>query len=154
MEVALEVIEASRYCALITGGTSGDSDARTVDPFPPDEDMVIWIGTNPRSRKVAQIRRNPRVTLYYFDREGQGYVTIHGTARVVNDPKSKAKWWKDDWKSFYPDRARDYTLIAVTPRRLEVISEKHRVLGHPTTWAPPSINLSPASRKRLQNRAR
>ncbi len=40
--------------------------------------MVVWLATNPRTRKVAEIRRNPRVTLYYFDREAQAYVTIFG----------------------------------------------------------------------------
>jgi len=138
---AREVMAAARYCALITLDSSGRPHARTLDPFPPDEDMVVWLGTNPRSRKVAQIRRNPRVTLYYFDREGQAYVTISGIARLVNDPKEKAKRWKDEWKDFYPDRARDYLLIAVQPERLEVVSVKKGIVGDPGTWKPPSVNV-------------
>ena len=56
---AREIMTAARYCALITLDSSGRPQARTVDPFPPDENMVVWLGTNPRSRKVAEIRRNP-----------------------------------------------------------------------------------------------
>jgi general stress protein 26 len=142
ISVAREIIETARYCALITLDSAGRAQARTMDPFPPDERMVVWLATNPRSRKVAEIRRNRRVTLYYFDREGQAYVTIYGIARLVNDPKEKARRWKDEWKMFYPDRGKSYLLIAVTPQRLEVVSEKRGIVGDPKTWAPSVITFT------------
>ena len=138
---ARAIMTNARYCALITLDSSGRTQARTLDPFPPDENMVVWLGTNPRTRKVAEIRRNPRVTLYYFDREEQAYVTISGIARLVNDPKEKAEHWKDEWKDFYPDRAKDYLLITVKPERLEVVNVKKGIVGDPTTWRPPSVNF-------------
>jgi general stress protein 26 len=138
---AREIMATARYCALITLDSAGSPQARTLDPFLPDENMVVWLGTNPRSRKVAAIRRNPRVTLYYFDREGQAYVTISGIARLVNDSTEKAKRWKDEWKAFYPDRARDYLLIVVKPERLEVVSVRKGIVGDSNTWKPPSVNF-------------
>jgi len=141
---ARETMSAARYCALITQDSSGRPQARTLDPFPPDENMVVWLGTNPRSRKVAAIRRNPRVTLYYFDREAQAYVTIYGIARLVNDPKAKLKWWKDEWKDFYPDRTRDFLLIRVTPEKLEVVNVKKGIVGDPHTWKPLSVKFGSA----------
>ena len=138
---AREIMSAARYCALITLDSSSRPQARTVDPFAPDEDMKIWIGTNPRSRKVGEIRRNRRVTLYYFDRDAQAYVSISGTARLVNDPKEKAKRWKDEWKDFYPDRVRDYLLIVVTPEKLELVNVKKGIVGDPQTWKPPSVTF-------------
>src|SRR6266404_5512875 len=113
---AREIISTARFCALITQGTNGRAHARTMDPFPPDDHLVIWFGTNPKSRKVAEIRRHRVVTLYYFDRDSPAYVTITGLARLVNDRAEKAKHWKDDWKAFYPDREKGYLLIAVTPK--------------------------------------
>ena len=138
---ARETMSAARYCALITQDSSGRSQARTLDPFPPDENMVVWLGTNPRSRKVAAIRRNPHVALYYFDRKSQAYVTIYGIARLVNDPKAKLKWWKDEWKDFYPDRTKDFLLIRVTPEKLEVVNVKKGIVGDPHTWKPPSVKV-------------
>jgi general stress protein 26 len=126
---AREIMATARYCALITLDSKGRAHARTMDPFPPDENLVIWFGTNPKSRKVAEIRRNQRVTLYYFDRESPAYVTISGIARLDNDPKEKARRWKGEWKAFYPDRGKGYLLIAVTPETLEVVSEKKGILG-------------------------
>jgi general stress protein 26 len=141
IQVAREIMTTARYCALITVDSAGRAHARTLDPFPPDDRMVVWLGTNPRTRKVAEIRRNPRVTLYYFDRDGESYVTIHGTARLVNSPHEKARRWKEEWKAFYPDRAKDYMLIAVTPERLEVVSVSKGIVGDDKTWRPPSVTF-------------
>jgi general stress protein 26 len=136
---ARETMAAARYCALITLDSSGRAQARTLDPFPPDENMVVWLGTNPRSRKVAAIRRNSDVTLYYFDRESQAYVTIYGVARLIDDPKAKLKWWKQEWNAFYHDRKKDYLLISVTPLRLEVVNVTKGIVGDPHNWKPPSV---------------
>jgi general stress protein 26 len=148
---AREIMADTRYCALITVDSKGRTHARTMDPFPPDENMIVWFGTNPRSRKVREISRNSRVVLYYFDREGPAYVTISGTARLVNDPQEKARRWKDEWKAFYPDREKGYLLIAVTPNELEIVSEKKGIVGDSVRWTTPKVRfrtVRPRGRKR------
>ncbi len=140
--VACEIMKNANYCALITVDASGRPQARVMDPFPPEGDMVVWFGTNPKSRKVRQIRRDHRVTLFYFDSEGVGYVTINGTARLVDDAKEKARRWKEGWEAFYPDRENNYLLIEVTPEKLEIISEKYDIIGDSETWTPPSIEFN------------
>src|SRR5256885_992556 len=144
---AREIMTTTRYCALITTDSHGQVQARTMDAFAPDENMIVWFGTNPLSRKVAEIRRHPRVTLYYFDRENQAYVTLHGSARLVNDPQEKLRHWKDDWKDFYPDRNKGYLLIEVRPMRIEVVNTKTGIIGKSRAWDPPSVTF-PAKRKR------
>ena len=141
ISAAREVMTTTRYCALITTGRAGRNHARTMDAFVPEADMIVWLATNPRSRKVAEIRRNPKVTLYYFDRESAAYVTIYGTARLVNNKSEKARRWKDDWKAFYPDRDKSYLLIKVTPERLEVVNINKGVVGVSPTWQPLSVDF-------------
>ena len=141
ISAAREIMTTTRYCALITTGRDGRSHARTMDAFVPESDMTVWLATNPLSRKAAEIRRNPKVTLYYFDRESAAYVTIYGTARLVNDKGEKAKRWKDDWKLFYPDRDKSYLLIKVTPQRLEVVNVNKGVVGTSPTWQPLSVDF-------------
>ena len=147
---AREIMTATRYCALITTDRHGQTNARTMDAFAPDENLIVWFGTNPLSRKVSEIRRNPRVTLYYFDRENQAYVSLQGVARLVNDAKEKARHWKDDWKAFYPDRDKGYLLIEVRPLRLEVVNTKTGLVGTSPDWQPPSVIF----RRRSQYRER
>ncbi len=144
---AREIISTARYCALITQSGNGRAHARTMDPFPPDENLVIWFGTNPKSRKVAEIRRHRRVTLYYFDRDSPAYVTITGLARLVNDPAEKASHWKDEWKPFYRNRDQAYLLIAVTPQVLEVVNEKKGIVGDADFWTPPTVRFNSGRRR-------
>jgi general stress protein 26 len=139
LATAREIMNTARYCALITIDPTGRPHARAMDPFSPEEDMVVWLATNPKSRKVREIRRNQRVTLYYFVREDQAYVTISGRARIVRDAREKAKHWKDEWKDFYPDL--QYLLIAVKPEKLEVISVKQGIIGDSITWTPPAVTF-------------
>jgi len=139
---AREIMTTSRYCALITIDASGRAQARTMDAFAPDDQMIVWFGTNPLSRKVSEIRRHPRVTLYYFDRENQAYVTIHGMARLVNDANEKSRHFKDDWKDYYPDRDQNYLLIEVRPLTLEVVNTRKGIVGDPKTWRPPTVTFN------------
>lgn len=98
LAAARAIMDAARYCAVITTDKAGRPQARTVDPFPPDTDMVVWFATNPKSRKVAELRRDPRVTLHYFDSRSPqlGYVTLLGRARLVDDPAEKQKRWNHE----------------------------------------------------------
>ena len=141
LAAAREIMQTARYCALITTDARGRSTARTMDAFEPEAKMVVWLATNRRSRKVSELRRNPRVTLYYFDREDQAYVTIYGVGRLVNDPKEKASHWKTEWAAFYPDRNRDYLLIQVRPEKLEVVNTKKGITGDSQAWQPPTVTF-------------
>lgn len=40
---AKEIMQAARYCTLITIGSGGQPQARIVDPFPPEEDLTIFL---------------------------------------------------------------------------------------------------------------
>ena len=131
---AQEIMLASKSCALITQDENGISRVRTMDPFTPEADFVVWFGTNSNSSKVEHIKNNPNVTLYYLNPDNTGYVTIQGTAEVVNDPQEKESRWKEEWKNFYPNRPEGYLLIKVSPKWMEVVSEKHGIIGDSISW--------------------
>jgi general stress protein 26 len=139
VNAALEIIESARFCALITIDETGHPQARTMQPFPPDENMVVWFGTNPKSRKVKEINNDPRVTLYYGDPSGDGYVVLTGNAILVSDPSEKSKRWMEEWEAFYPDRDDNYLLIKFIPDKMEVVSYKHGLTGDSESWRAPFI---------------
>jgi general stress protein 26 len=143
LQAAIDLMRAARYCTFITVDDGGQPQARVVDPFLPEQDMTVWVATRPVTRKVAQIRKNPRVTLLCFDAAKQGYVTLLGTAALVDDAGEKAKRWKPEWKAFYEDenRGQDYMLIRVKPTRLEILSPAHGLGNDPRTWQPVSLEL-------------
>ncbi len=139
MNAAREIMAASGTCALITIDNEGRSRVRVMDPFLPESDFTVWFGTNPKSRKVDQIKKDPRVTLYYFDPNASGYVMIHGIAQLVDDPKVKEEKWKAAWKLFYPEKPKGYLLIKVSPEWMEIISYSHGIVGDSLTWEPPIV---------------
>ena len=136
---AREIMTSAGTCALITLDQEGHPRVRTMDPFPPESDFTVWFGTNPKSRKVDQIKKNPSVTLYYIENDGSGYVMIHGIAQLVTNQEEKEKRWKDTWEAFYPNKQEDFLLIKVSPEWMEVISYSHSVVGDPITWEPPRV---------------
>lgn len=136
---AREIMTAAGTCALITLDEEGIPRVRAMDPFNPESDFTVWFGTNAKSRKVNQIKNDPRVTLYYLDSDASGYVTIHGIAQIVDDPKEKEKRWKDEWKAFYPNRKEGYRLIKVSPKWMEVSSNKRGIFSDSLTWQPPVV---------------
>ncbi len=139
LTAAREIMSSAGTCALITLDQEGRPRVRAMDPFLPESDFTVWFGTNANSRKVDQIKNDPRVTLYYLESEDSGYVMIHGIAQIVDSQKEKEKRWKVEWEAFYPNKLEDYLLIKVSPEWLEVVSYSHGLLGDPVTWKPPTV---------------
>jgi general stress protein 26 len=139
ISAAKEIMEATRYCALVTLDESGFPQVRTMDPFLPGEDMVVWLGTNVHSRKVREIRNESRVSLYYEAPNGGGYVVIQGNAHLIDNPEETGKYWKEEWNEFYPDKNSNFILIKIIPKKLEIIDYKHGITGSSKTWAVPYI---------------
>jgi general stress protein 26 len=147
LKAAREIAAKARYATVITLGGDGQPQARIVDALGPDADFAVWIGTNPLTRKVAEIAKDSRVTLQFFDASLPAYVTLLGTASVVTDTEVKAVHFKDEWAPFYKDRFRgtDFLLLKFVPRRLEIVSQAHGLVNDPKNWRPISIEFPGAA---------
>jgi general stress protein 26 len=141
LQAAREIMIGAGNCALITLDKKGNPQVRTMDPFEPESDFTVWLATNPKSRKAEQLKRNGVVTLYYADKDENGYVAFHGRAILVHDQKEKDKRWKEEWKAFYPNRSDQYLLIKVIPDYLEVINYKRGISGDSKTWQPARVDF-------------
>jgi general stress protein 26 len=140
LRIARTIIDSASCNILITVDVNGKPHARQMSPFPIEDNWVIWLGTSPISRKAKQIQNNPNVIVYYYRPKGFSYVSIAGTARLVNDSDLKAKYWINGWERYFPDREKDYILIEVTPENLEIVSYKHNLFWD-SKWAPRSVDL-------------
>jgi general stress protein 26 len=142
---AREIMGAQTYCALVTIDETGRPQVRTMNPFPPEEDMTVWFATNTRSRKVREIRRDPRVALYYSDHaKAIGYVQITGHAVLVDDKEEILKRKRAYWDQAFPG-LQNLVLVKVVPERLDVLNYEAGVQADPETWRTPSIDLAPAA---------
>jgi general stress protein 26 len=141
-ELILEATEASissvEYCFLITLSESGRPHARLVQPFEPEENLTIWVGTWAKSRKVREIQKDNRVTLAFHDEEDTAYVALLGSAQVESDIEMKRKYWREDWIGFLPEgpEGDDYVLIKFIPSRIELMSFSQGILPRPYGLRP------------------
>ena len=140
-DVARKIMSAAKTCALITIDDEGIPWTRAMDPFQPEDDFTVWFGTNPKSRKVEQIKNNSKVSLYYLESNESGYVLIHGTAELIDDKTEKEKRWKDEWEAFYQNRTTDYLLIKVIPKWMEVISYANGIVSESKNWEAPRVEF-------------
>ena len=75
----------------------------------------LWFFTRDESRKVSELRQDPRVLLDYSDESGQNYVSIVGRARLTQDSGRAAELWSEPLRTWFPDGPDDphITLIEV-----------------------------------------
>ena len=140
---ARKIVAGAVYATFVTLDNTGRPRTRQVQPQSPDSTWTVWFATNPKTRKVADIARDGRVVLHYFDPKLAGYVSLIGRARVVRDRATKDAHWAPAWSAFYPDRDSSVVLIAVRAERLEVVCVALGIEGDKGTWLPPSLRVKP-----------
>jgi len=97
---------------------------RTVSPIVED-DMSMWITTRSTSRKVKQLRENPKICLAFVERpDGDKAVTVVGEARIIPDIGKKRRVWKlapFDLCEHFPDGpdSDDFCLLKIVIKRIE-----------------------------------
>ena len=141
LENAKSSMRSAEYCILITLGDSGEANARLVQPFEPEADMTIWVGTWSKSRKVREIQKDGRVTLAFHDKENTAYVTLLGSAQIENDINQRRKYWREEWLGFIPQGpdGDDYVLVKFIPLRIELMSFASGVLPKPYGLKPAAV---------------
>ncbi|MGE3540453.1 MAG: pyridoxamine 5'-phosphate oxidase family protein [Candidatus Tectimicrobiota bacterium] len=138
LAVIRETLAQVEFCFLITLGVSGQANARLMQPFAPEADLSLWLGTSPASRKVLDIRREPRVTLAFHQAPVPAYVTCQGTAEIVADLATRQRYWREDWRAFFPDgpSGEGYGLLRVVPQRFEVLHFPQQITPAPFGLCP------------------
>lgn len=138
---AREIIGQTTYCALVTIDSTGQPQIRTMNPFPPNDELITWFATARTSRKVKEIKNNPKVCVYFADHvNAKGYVNITGKASVIDDKELLVKMKRDYWNGI-PNWQEIFVLIKVVPETLEVINYKHGLNNDPGTFKAPSIGF-------------
>jgi general stress protein 26 len=98
--------------------------ARPVSPIVED-DMTIWVTNFSRSRKVSQLRGNPKVCLAFVEQpQGDKAAFVFGEPRVVSDLEKKRKVWqlaRFDLSRHFPNGpdSEEFCLLRILPKRIE-----------------------------------
>jgi general stress protein 26 len=79
----------------------------------------FWFCSNTSSKKVAQIQKNPKAGLYFYDEKTFEGLMITGEAEISYDDAKRKQFWNDGMKIYYPLGCTDpdYVLIKFTASR-------------------------------------
>ncbi|WP_141924681.1 pyridoxamine 5'-phosphate oxidase family protein [Haloactinospora alba] len=138
--LAVERLRAVPFGTVVTVG-EGEPHARLVQHLAVEEDGTVWVGASPRSRKVADVRRDPRVAYAVEDRDAFGYVTAQADAEIVDDPRERARRWEEGLAAFFPagPHGDDFVLLRLVPYRVEVMDFARGVHPDPYGLVPAVI---------------
>jgi general stress protein 26 len=132
LSAARSTMRRKQYCLLVTRSAHG-SDARVLQPFPPEDDFTVWLGTSVGSRKVAQLRHNDAATLVYQDDAKTACVVLVGRMRIVEEVEERQRRFMSTWWAFFPEgpAGSDFILLRFEPERIEVWDGARRVTPPP-----------------------
>ena len=80
-------------------------------------DLLAYFTTNTSSPKVAQVRANQAVAVYYCEPAKFHGLMLGGDIEIVDDPKVREALWQDGWENYYPGGPNDpdHTLLRLRP---------------------------------------
>jgi general stress protein 26 len=122
-----KLIDIMRECCLFAFLATSDGDQPQVRPVTPivEDDMSIWVATFSDSRKVKQIKQNPKVCLSFVKHpSGDKTAIIVGEAEITKDLELKKRVWKlspYDMSQYWPEgpESEKFCLLKIIPNKIE-----------------------------------
>jgi general stress protein 26 len=125
LAAARETIARVRYCWVATRAEEGGANARAVRSFagmPGADEWTRRFICRRGSRKVMEIRSDPRVTLAYQDDSGNAFVALGGRAVLIDDPSQIRDLWPESANPYFPAGFAEANMLVVNVQvdRIEV----------------------------------
>lgn len=138
LEITRMVMEEAAFCFLMSSDASGAINARLMQPFPPESDLVVCFGASEASRKVQELQRDPRATIAYQLLAEGAYVTLLGRATLEMDVAVRERYWRESFAAFWPEGPvqGDYAVLRFEPERIEVMHLEKEVAPEPRGLQP------------------
>ena len=111
-EKVFELIEDVRFAMFGTYDARGVCHSRPMARLDREGD-ALWFFTSATSRKIGEIARDSRVTLDFADASSQTYVSLTGTAEIIDDRARIEELWSEPLRTWFPDGKDDPDIRAV-----------------------------------------
>jgi general stress protein 26 len=110
-----EMIHDIRFAMFTTRHGNGHLHSRpmTTQNSKLDEAASLWFFTSRKGGPVADIMADPMVNVAYSDPDDDTYVSVSGTAAVVEDMAKKEQLWSKMAEAWFPGGTSDSDLALV-----------------------------------------
>ncbi|QBD76700.1 general stress protein [Ktedonosporobacter rubrisoli] len=105
-----EKIKGIRFAMLTTQEADGVLRSRPMVTQDADFTGDLWFFTYTDSPKVNQIEQNRQVNVSYMRSDDMTFVSVSGTAQLVQDRKKIKEYWKSTYKAWFPNGEDDPNL--------------------------------------------
>lgn len=118
IEQALALADRSGIVMLGTNGDNGFPNIKAMLKMENEGLKTVWMSTNTSSRRVGQLRRDPRACLYFIDMEKWMGVMLVGEVELLQDAASRQRLWREGFEKYYSLGVNDpdYTVLRFTAR--------------------------------------
>jgi general stress protein 26 len=116
LDAARETIAAVPVCWLVTRSLEGGTNARAVScsaGSPRSDQWTRRFLVRRSSRKVAEMREAPMVTLAFQHPSGERYIALGGRATIIDDVAEMRTMWSSDLDSHFPPGFADANMIVI-----------------------------------------
>jgi len=125
-----DLIDSIKFAMLVThDGNSDELRARPMHAHGRREEDTIYFLTDRRHQKDDEIQINDNVCLAFSDPGGQRYLSISGTATVLDDRARVRELWEPSNKAFWDDENDpDIRVLRVRPAMAEFWDSPGRIV--------------------------
>src|SRR5712671_1780806 len=116
LAAARETIAAVPICWLATRSLEGGTNARAVNSSagrPGSDEWIRRFLVRRSSRKVAEMRAAPLVTLAFQHPSGDRYIALGGCATITEDVAEMRTMWSSDLDAHFPPGFADANMIVI-----------------------------------------
>lgn len=113
-----DLIKSIRFAMFTTRHANGHLHSRpmTTQNSKVDEDASLWFFMDRNDKPVADLKADPVVNLVYADPGSDSYVSVSGTATVVDNPGKTQQLWSRLNATYFPGGPTDPNLALVEVR--------------------------------------
>jgi general stress protein 26 len=97
-----ELIKDINIAMLTTEADDGLLHSRPMATQKTEFDGTLWFFTGLSTGKVSEIDWNPEVNLSYAEPKDTRYVSVSGSAEIVDDKAKMQELWSDIYRAWFP----------------------------------------------------
>lgn len=132
IEKLRDLIRDARFCMFGTVDSEGNLRSRPMAVQQTEFDGDLWFFTGKSTDKTIEIRNQDRVNLSFANLKENAYVSISGTAELVDDRAKARELWNPFYRTWFPKGLDDpdLTLIRVNMDRAEYWDSPNSAVVH------------------------
>ncbi|MCX7747915.1 MAG: pyridoxamine 5'-phosphate oxidase family protein [Clostridia bacterium] len=118
LKKSCELIDSCGIAMLASNGNNGYPNVKAMMKVETEGIKTIWFSTNTSSKRVVQLRKDPKACVYFHNEKCFKGLMLVGEIEVLSDLESKKRLWREGCEVYYPLGVDDpdYTVLKFTSK--------------------------------------